>query len=86
LCGSFKKEIFDPGQIILGRDFAGTIVAVGEGVKNFKSGQEVMGFIPPPFQGSHAQYVIVSVSDRSSCQNCKKINHVSKKFGKIFFV
>ena len=46
--------------LTLGRDFAGIIKAVGEGVKNLKPGDKVMGVIPPPSSGSHAQYLVTS--------------------------
>lgn len=46
--------------LTLGRDFAGVVKAVGENVKNFKPGDKVMGVIPPPLSGSHAQYLVTS--------------------------
>lgn len=39
--------------VILGRDAAGEITAVGEGVKNFKVGQKVLGLV----NGGYAEYV-----------------------------
>lgn len=44
----------------LGRDFAGVVQAVGEGVKHLKPGDKVMGVVPPPYSGSHTQYVVAS--------------------------
>ena len=46
--------------ITAGRDFSGVICAVGCAVKDFRPGMEVMGVVPPPFSGSHTQYVVTS--------------------------
>ena len=46
--------------MILGRDFAGVVKAVGKEVKDFKVGDEVMGVvIPQSGTGSHAQFIVV---------------------------
>lgn len=49
--------------LTLGRDFAGIVQAVGGDVKNLKPGDEVMGIIPPPLAGSHAEYLVTSASN-----------------------
>lgn len=49
--------------LTLGRDFAGVVQAVGGDVKNLQPGDEVMGFIPPPLAGSHAEYLVTSASN-----------------------
>lgn len=49
--------------ITLGRDFAGILRGVGQGVKDLKEGDEVMGVVPPQSgTGSHAQFVVVDCS------------------------
>ncbi|CAM5706025.1 NADP-dependent oxidoreductase [Streptomyces canus] len=47
--------------LILGKDFAGTVEALGEGVEGFAAGDEVFGVVMKPFlgAGSLAQYVTV---------------------------
>jgi NADPH:quinone reductase-like Zn-dependent oxidoreductase len=59
---NLKGDTMQSSGQILGRDFAGTIMATGLGVEKFKPGQQVMGYIPPPLSGSHAQFVTVNVS------------------------
>lgn len=43
----------------LGRDCAGTIVAVGEGVPDLAVGQAVAGLADPTRHGTHAQYAVL---------------------------
>jgi NADPH:quinone reductase-like Zn-dependent oxidoreductase len=48
--------------VIVGKDFAGVIDAVGEGVTRFSAGDEVAGICPPePFvsRGAYAEFVVV---------------------------
>lgn len=47
--------------LVLGKDFAGTIEALGEGVENFAVGDAVFGVVMKPFlgTGSLAEYVTV---------------------------
>jgi NADPH:quinone reductase-like Zn-dependent oxidoreductase len=48
--------------VVLGRDFAGIVDAVGEGVSTVAVGDEVFGFVPvaPPLdQGAVAEYVVL---------------------------
>jgi D-arabinose 1-dehydrogenase-like Zn-dependent alcohol dehydrogenase len=45
--------------LILGRDFCGEVVEVGDGVKDFKPGDKVIGVVPLTSQGAHAEYVLV---------------------------
>ncbi|WP_066371141.1 NADP-dependent oxidoreductase [Herbidospora mongoliensis] len=48
--------------LVVGKDFAGTVEALGEGVDGFTVGQPVFGVVMKPFlgTGSLAQYVTVS--------------------------
>lgn len=48
--------VFAPRKKILGMDFAGTVEAVGEGVTDFKPGDELVGLTGSAF-GAHAEYV-----------------------------
>lgn len=50
--------LFKPALTITGSDFAGKIEATGEGVKKFKTGDKVMGFIDMGAR-SHAQYLTI---------------------------
>ncbi|NEQ06320.1 MAG: SDR family NAD(P)-dependent oxidoreductase [Moorea sp. SIO4E2] len=47
-----------PGRAVMGGDCAGEIVAVGEGVENFKIGEPVIAMAP----GSFSQYVTLSAT------------------------
>ncbi|MDB5621316.1 NADP-dependent oxidoreductase [Tardiphaga sp.] len=55
--GYMKDEGHDPFPLTLGRDFAGEIVEVGEGVRHYKVGDEVFGFA----DGSYAEYAKASI-------------------------
>ncbi|MGO9335831.1 MAG: alcohol dehydrogenase catalytic domain-containing protein [Acidimicrobiales bacterium] len=48
--------------VVLGKDFAGTVAAVGDGVTRFAPGDAVFGVVMKPFlgDGSIAEYVTVS--------------------------
>lgn len=50
--------------LVIGKDFAGTVEALGEGVDGFEVGQPVFGVVMKPFlgAGSLAQYVTVSAA------------------------
>ncbi len=59
----FEKLFHTHLPVILGRDFAGVVKAVGKGVTDLKPGDEVMGVLPPQSgTGSHAQFLVVSSS------------------------
>src|SRR6266550_1862699 len=46
-----------PPPIILGWDFAGTVMALGEGVTRFAEGDAVYGMVNIPDEGTYAEYV-----------------------------
>jgi len=48
--------------LTLGSDFAGVVEAVGPGVSQFNSGDEVYGVTNPQFVGANAEYAIASAS------------------------
>jgi NADPH:quinone reductase-like Zn-dependent oxidoreductase len=47
--------------VVTGKDFAGTVVAVGDGVERFAVGDAVFGLVMQPFvgAGAHGEYVAV---------------------------
>lgn len=58
---SFSEVLEFP--LVLGRDFAGRVVAKGLGVgRDVNIGDEVWGALPPHQQGCHAQFVRVNKS------------------------
>jgi NADPH:quinone reductase-like Zn-dependent oxidoreductase len=56
--------LFKPRLASTGSDFAGQIEAIGNNVKSFKVGDRVMGFGGALGCGSHAQYLLLSKTDR----------------------
>ncbi|XP_065213648.1 reticulon-4-interacting protein 1 homolog, mitochondrial-like [Planococcus citri] len=48
--------------LILGRDFAGTVVAKGNSATKFEIGDEVFGVVKPHDQGCHSEYTVTSES------------------------
>jgi NADPH:quinone reductase-like Zn-dependent oxidoreductase len=47
---------------VLGRDFSGTVSAVGEGVTDFKVGDAVFAVLPPGQEGTYAEKVAVKAA------------------------
>ena len=45
--------------LVLGNDFAGSVCAVGSGVRDWREGDAVFGAKPPDSRGSHASHVVV---------------------------
>lgn len=64
-CGTQDIEF----PLILGRDFTGTIVQKGLGIKNadLKIGSKVWGVVPVHQHGCHAEYVSVNQSCVGVC-------------------
>ena len=60
--GMLRGMMEYPFPVVLGRDFAGTIDAVGEGTSRFAAGDAVFGAVADPatlFSGSFAEYLTV---------------------------
>src|SRR6476646_4687520 len=55
-------KVSPPPPLTLGSDLAGVVEAVGPGVSQFKSGDEVYGVTNPQFVGANAEYAIASAS------------------------
>ncbi len=47
---------------VLGRDFSGTVSALGEGVTDFKVGDPVFGVLPPGQEGTYAEKLAVKAA------------------------
>jgi NADPH:quinone reductase-like Zn-dependent oxidoreductase len=47
---------------ILGRDFSGTVAALGEGVTDFKVGDAVFGVLPPGQEGTYAEKLAIKAA------------------------
>ena len=47
---------------VLGRDFSGTVVALGEGVSDFKVGDAVFGVMPAGHEGTYAEKLAVKAA------------------------
>src|ERR671939_986106 len=55
-----KSKVSRQPPLTLGSDFAGVVEAVGPGVSQFHSGDEVYGVTNPQFVGANAEYAIAS--------------------------
>lgn len=56
LVGRLMAGLFRPKHAILGLEFAGRVVGLGEGVERFRGGDRVFGFVD---RGAHAEYLKV---------------------------
>ncbi len=61
-------------RMVLGIDFAGTVVARGEAVSGFKIGDKVMGATPRA--GAYSEYLVVEPDDRATAV-VRKPSHVA---------
>jgi len=52
-----------PRAPVLGNEFAGQVVAAGNGVTSFRIGDRVFGYIEGPF-GAHAEYLVIAEDGR----------------------
>ena len=55
----FVLGFFKPRKIILGTDFAGAVISIGENVKSYRTGDKVFGFIDTGAE-SQAEYTIIT--------------------------
>lgn len=65
VAGGYLKGMMEHRfPVVLGKDFAGTVDAVGDGVDGFSAGDRVFGVVTKPFlgDGSFAEYVTVPVA------------------------
>src|SRR5437588_10752989 len=56
-----KSKVSPQPPLTLGPDFSGVVEAVGPGVSQFKSGDEVYGVTDPQFVGTDGEYASASV-------------------------
>lgn len=71
--GAFKQGLPLTMPAILGYDVSGVIEAVGDGVTNFKPGDEVYSYLPIARGGGYAQYVAAPAS--GVCLKPKSLDH-----------
>jgi NADPH:quinone reductase-like Zn-dependent oxidoreductase len=55
-----KSKVSPQPPLTLGSDLAGTVEAVGDGVTEFKPGDEVYGVTNPQFCGAQAEYAVAA--------------------------
>jgi len=58
----FVLGFFKPRKIILGTDFAGEVITIGQNVKSFSVGDRVFGFIDTGSE-SHSEYITTTVEN-----------------------
>jgi NADPH:quinone reductase-like Zn-dependent oxidoreductase len=58
--GDFKLFMNRKFPKLTGADFAGTVSAIGNDIKNFKIGDEVFGYEPSINKGTGAEYITIS--------------------------
>lgn len=59
----FLYGFWKPKVTVLGNEFAGEVVALGDGVQRAKVGDRVFGYCEGPF-GAHAEYLVVAEDGR----------------------
>lgn len=55
----FFSGLFKPKHPVLGNEFAGSVIAVGKRVKDFRPGDKVFGYDDTRF-GAHAEYMVIN--------------------------
>ncbi len=66
ILGRLVLGLFRPKKQVLGHEFAGTVVACGDEVKNFQVGDRVYGTTSGLTIGSYAEYIVVP-QEKKSC-------------------
>jgi NADPH:quinone reductase-like Zn-dependent oxidoreductase len=77
ICEGFVKQRFElPFPITLGKDFSGTVLAVGSGVSGYKAGDEVYGesMIFNHGSGSFAEFI--NVDPKGIAHKPKNLSHI----------
>ena len=57
-----SSKVSPPPPLTLGSDLSGVVEAVGPGVSQFKSGDEVYGVTNPQFVGANAEFAVASAN------------------------
>jgi NADPH:quinone reductase-like Zn-dependent oxidoreductase len=57
-----QSKVSPPPPLTLGSDLSGVVEAVGPGVTEFKTGDEIYGVTNPQFCGANAEYAIASAN------------------------
>lgn len=70
----FFIGFFKPKKYILGTDFAGEVVDIGQGVSKFKIGDKIMGFYDEGLS-AHAEYALIS-EKRAIVQIPKELDYI----------
>jgi NADPH:quinone reductase-like Zn-dependent oxidoreductase len=69
-----KSEVSPQPPLILGSDLSGVVEAVGPGVSEFKTGDEVYGITNPQFCGAWAEYALAEA--KMMAQKPQGLTHV----------
>lgn len=80
-----QKNTVSEIPLILGRDFAGTVVGKGSAVTEFDIGDEVYGVVKPQNRGCHAEFAL-TYDKLVSYQNNQVIYHVYSQLCFFFYI
>ncbi|HTI41421.1 MAG TPA: NADP-dependent oxidoreductase [Vicinamibacterales bacterium] len=61
-----KSKVSPPPPLTLGSDLSGVVEAIGSGVNQFKTGDEIYGVTNPQFVGAQAEYALAAADMISS--------------------